>query len=157
MKNLPQTTAKHLRGVYFGENWTEVNLKKVLSDVTLEEAMVSVHGLNSIAKLTFHVNYFVFEVAKVLRGEPLTARDKYSWTHPEMHTEADWQAFLEKVWEDGEAFAALIEAMPEEKYWGDFADPKYGKYCSNLWGIIEHLYYHLGQIAVIKKIIRQGN
>ena len=145
--------AKHLREVYFGGNWSTSNLRDNLSDVSWEQATTKVHGLNTIASLTFHVNYYVHEVSKVLNGEPLKASDKYCFTHPPIASQGDWEKMLEQTWEDGKHFADLIEKMPEEKLLEDFADPKYGVYYRNLHGIIEHIHYHLGQIAVIKKII----
>lgn len=45
--------------------------------------------------------------------------------------------------------------MPEEKLNEDFVDKKYGTYLRNIDGMIEHSYYHLGQIVWIKKVITQ--
>ncbi len=58
---------------------------------------------------------------------------------------------------DAESFAIQIETLDEAKLFEDFADPKYGNYYRNLHGIIEHTHYHLGQISLIKKIIRETN
>ena len=44
--------------------------------------------------------------------------------------------------------------MPDEQLWKEFAEKKYGNYYRNLQGIIEHFHYHLGQIAFIKKIVK---
>lgn len=60
---------------------------------------------------------------------------------------------LVKNWTDAENFAHLIEQMPESKLWEDFADNKYGNYCRNIHGIIEHIHYHLGQIVLIRKML----
>ncbi len=62
---------------------------------------------------------------------------------------------LEKTWADAENFAGMIEQLPESKLWEDFADPKYGNYYRNLVGIIEHIHYHLGQIVLIKKMLKE--
>ena len=43
--------------------------------------------------------------------------------------------------------------MPEERLDENFVDEKYGNYTRNIDGMIEHSYYHLGQISLIKKII----
>jgi hypothetical protein len=34
-----------------------------------------------------------------------------------------------------------------------FVDKKYGTYLRNIEAVIEHSYYHLGQIVLIKKMI----
>jgi hypothetical protein len=57
---------------------------------------------------------------------------------------------------EAELFAEQIEKIDEAKLFEDFADPKYGSYYRNLLGIIEHTYYHLGQISLIKKILNEN-
>ncbi|MDQ1090003.1 hypothetical protein QE390_004607 [Siphonobacter sp. SORGH_AS 1065] len=46
--------------------------------------------------------------------------------------------------------------MPEEAWQKTFVDEKYGTYYRNLHGMIEHTHYHLGQIVLIKKILRNS-
>jgi hypothetical protein len=152
--SLIQQLAKHVREIHFGGNWTCSNLKDQLADVSWQEATTQVYSLNTIAALTYHVNYYVDAALKVLQRQPLIAKDAYSYSHPPIQSPEDWQKLLDKVWNDAETFAKLIEHLPEEKLWEDFTDPKYGLYYRNIHGIVEHMHYHLGQIAVIKKIIR---
>ena len=155
--NLSKHIAKHLRSVYFGGNWTSVNFKETLKDVTWEQATQKFGDLNTILTLTYHATYYIAEVLKVLEGGALEAKDKESFNHPSITCEADWQQLLEKAWTDAEKFAVQIENLPEEQFWADFTDAKYGNYYSNLNGIIEHLHYHLGQITIIKKLIEVKN
>jgi hypothetical protein len=156
MMNLSTHLAKHFRDVHFGGNWTWSNLKDNLSDVTWEEAITKVGDLNTIATLTFHINYFVDAALKVLKGGPLDAHDKYSFDHPPINSQEDWNRMAERVLKEGEEFAVLVEKMPESSFWETFTDEKYGNYYRNIQGIIEHTHYHLGQIAIIKKLIRSG-
>lgn len=153
--SLPTQLAKHLRDVHFGGNWTVSNLRDCLADVTWQQAVTKVSSFNTIATLAFHINYFIDVTAKVLKGGPLDAHDKYSFSHPPINSESDWQAMLAKVWADAEAFAALVEQLPEERLWEHFVDVKYGTYYRNIQGIIEHTHYHLGQIAILKKMVQQ--
>lgn len=148
-----QHLAKSLRDVYFGGNWTASNLKTQLADVTWQQATKQVYGLNTITTLVYHLNYYVVEVTKVLQGEPLTASDKFAFSHPPIQSQEDWEQQRDRIWDDAEAFAQLIEQLPDEKLVQDFADPKYGTYYRNLAGIIEHIHYHLGQIALLKKMV----
>ena len=148
--------AKHLRDVHFGGNWTSVNLRDTLSDVTWQQATTKVDSFNTLATLLFHVNYFVDVVLRVLRGGALDGNDKYSFAHPPIDSPDDWQRMLDKAWADAEAFAALIEELPESTLWDDFVDGKYGTYYRNIQGIIEHAHYHLGQMVVIKRLVQGG-
>jgi hypothetical protein len=149
--SITKQIAEHFRQVHFGGNWTSVNLKDSLADVDWQMATAKLLSFNTIASLVFHSNYFVSAVIKVLEGGPLDAHDKYSFDCPPIHSQEDWESLLNKTWKDAEAFANLIEQLPETKLWETFSDDKYGNYYRNLHGIIEHCHYHLGQIVLIKK------
>lgn len=153
--NLPAQIAKHFRYVHFGGNWTASNLKETLNDVSWQQATSPVYYFNTIATLVYHMNYFVSAVLKVLQGEPLDAKDKYSFDCPPIRSPEDWEKLLNKTWADAETFASLVEQLPEHKLGDFFSDEKYGNYYSNIHGIIEHIHYHLGQIVLIKKILLQ--
>lgn len=152
-----QQIAKHFRDVFVGDNWTSVNLKNTLADVSWQQATTKIYNLNTIAALVFHINYYVSAVLKVLEGAPLNASDKFSFDLPPITSENDWQQVITKTFTEAELFAAQIEQLTEEKLFADFADPKYGSYYRNILGIIEHTHYHLGQIVLIKKILNDTN
>ena len=153
--NTPKQIAKHFREVHFGGNWTFVNLKDTLSDVTWLEATTKYQDFNTIATLLFHINYYVNPVAKVLQGEPLNASDKFSFDCPRITSQEEWENLVQKALDEAERFALEIEKLEESKLFEVFSEEKYGNYFRNLFGIIEHTHYHLGQIALIKKMIRQ--
>jgi hypothetical protein len=152
----PQLLARHLRDVHFGGNWTSVNLKEQLSDVTFQEAVTQIHSFNSILKLTYHIHYYVHTQLQVLQGGSLDAHDKFSFDHPPIGSEAEWREFVEKVLAEAAECAVAIEELPEETLHKDFAEPKYGTYHRNILGLIEHTHYHLGQIVILKKLLRGG-
>ena len=148
--------AKNLREVYFGGNWTSVNLKDNLADVNHEQATQKVHTFNTIATLVYHIGYYITAVTKVLEGGTLDAKDEHSFSHPPIKSEEDWQNLLNKTWNQAQHFADLIEQIPDSQLEENFTDPKYGNYYRNLQGIVEHTHYHLGQIVLIKKILQSG-
>lgn len=148
--------AKHFRDVHSGGNWTCVNLRDTFSDVTWEQASRKIEGFNTIAALTYHIHYYVHAVLAVLEGGALEAHDKYSYDHPPISSEQDWQELLDLSRKDAEAFATLVEQLPDERLWESMADEKYGNWYRNLQGIIEHTHYHLGQIVILKKMIKNN-
>lgn len=154
--SLTKQIAKHFRDVHFGGNWTVSNLKDTLANVTWRQATTKVATLNTIAALVYHVNYFVRAVLKVMQGGPLDAHDKYSYDVPSIESQEEWDRLVEGTLSDAESLAALIEQMPESKLWETLVDEKYGNYYRNIHGIIEHTHYHLGQIALIKKVLSQA-
>ncbi len=153
--NLPAQLAKHFRDVYFGGNWTSVNLKETIEGISWQQATTKVYSFNSIAALVYHINYYASAVLKVFEGEALDAHDKYSFDLAPILCEADWKKLLNKTWADAEKFASLVEQLPEHKLEENFSDEKYGTYYRNIQGIIEHIHYHLGQMVLIKKILHQ--
>ncbi|MEG1377632.1 MAG: DUF1572 domain-containing protein, partial [Myroides sp.] len=66
-----------------------------------------------------------------------------------------WNLFLNRFWNDTEEFALKVESMRDEKLDSVFVDEKYGSYRRNIEAMIEHSYYHLGQIVLIKKMLLQ--
>lgn len=148
--------SKQLRDVHFGGNWTWVNLKETLENVTLEQATAKVHDFNTIAALVYHLDYYAVGVTEFLNENPLTTKDKLSWETPEINSEEAWQNFLAEFWIHAENLAKAIENLPDEKLDVIFYEEQYGNFYRNLHGIIEHAHYHLGQIVLIKKILN-GN
>jgi hypothetical protein len=153
--SISSLTAKHFKEVFFGGNWTVSNLEEQLKDLSWEESIQKVYNLNTIATLTFHIGYFVNTVVKVLEGGPLEGNDKFSFDHPEISSERDWEDLKSSVFDNVQRILPLIAAIPDEKLEQEFVNSKYGNYYRNIMGIVEHTHYHLGQIALIKKIIKR--
>jgi hypothetical protein len=154
--NVTGQIAKLFKNVYEGGNWTSVNFKETLTDVTWQQATKKIYSFNTIAALVYHTNYYVAAVSKVLQGGPLDASDKYSFELPTITTKEEWEKLLNKTWTDAENFTTLVEKLPDEKLWETFANDKYGNYYRNLHGVIEHCHYHLGQIVLIKKLLAEN-
>ncbi len=150
-----QTTqlAKHLREVYFGGNWTWSNLRDQLADVTWQQATAKIQSCNTIAQLTYHIHYYVAAQIKVLQGGPLDAHDKFAFACPPIESQAEWDDFRQKILADAEILAELIEKLPDTQLPENFVMEKYGSYQRNFLGLIEHTHYHLGQIAILKKLL----
>jgi uncharacterized damage-inducible protein DinB len=153
----PALIAQQLREAYSGKNWTWVWLKETLADLHWEEATIRIHNLNSIATLVFHINYYIEKQLEVLQGKDLDGRDKDSFDLPPIESEAQWRALLDRLWKAANQWLALVEAMPEEQLRQPFDRGKYGNWFRNLCGVVEHVHYHLGQIVLIRKMIRENN
>ncbi|MEN8789876.1 MAG: DUF1572 domain-containing protein [Flavobacteriaceae bacterium] len=151
-----QQFAKHFRDFHLGPSLTGSSLKEALTGVSWKTATTEVFELNTIALLVYHINYYVSAVLKVLQGEELDAHDKYSYNMPAIESEEDWQEMLDRCFSEAEAFAVLVEAMPEAQLKEFMALEKYGNWFQNLLVLQEHSYYHLGQIVLIKKILSKS-
>jgi hypothetical protein len=57
---------------------------------------------------------------------------------------------------NAESFAQKVEAMDDALLEQPFLDGKYGTYLQNIEAVIEHSYYHLGQLSLIRKIFSEN-
>lgn len=155
------TTAQHLakrfREVMLNGKWiANTNWKDQLDKVGLEEANHKIGALNTIAALTFHVNYYIAGLNDLFAGGELTIRDKFSFDAPVLDSENAWRALADELAQNSEVFAQHVENMSEEKLAGIFVNEKYGNYRRNIEGMIEHSYYHLGQVSLIRKMLSKS-
>lgn len=145
--------ASQFKEVLLNGTWISTNYKAQLSDVSWVQATTKIADLNTIADLAFHINYYVAGVLQVLKSGTLDIRDKYSFDGPPIKSQEDWESLLTKMWRDAEQFAELVAGMPDQQLSEGFVKIEYGNYFRNLHGMIEHCYYHLGQIVLLKKLI----
>ncbi|KGO89294.1 hypothetical protein [Flavobacterium suncheonense] len=146
--------ANRFREVILNGIWiANTNFRRELNTLNWEIATTKLQNLNTIATLAQHIHYYIKGVKNVLLGGHLEISDKYSFDFPEMNSQKEWETFLTAFWNDAEEFATLIEKMPEKKLSENFVDEKYGSYSRNIDAMIEHSYYHLGQIVILKKIL----
>ncbi|MEM6831822.1 MAG: DUF1572 domain-containing protein [Bacteroidota bacterium] len=132
------------------------NFKDQITDLSWKEAIQKIGPLNSIADLTFHTSYYIAGVADVLEGGALEIRDQYSFDYPPVKSDQDWKGLVNKFGTDSERFINLVQKMSEEKLYQPFVDEQYGNYLRNLDALIEHTYYHFGQVVIIRKMIKSG-
>ena len=152
---LNEQIAKQLRELFLSGQWigNDLNLKSQLDDVDVEMANTKYQSLNSIALLAFHLKYYLEGVMNVFKGGPLVIRDKYSYDMPPITSQEEWDTMRENIYRNAEYFIYLVEQMPTSQLYDAFTDEKYGSFLRNLMGLLEHSYYHLGQIVLIKKLI----
>lgn len=146
--------ANRIREVLLNGKWiANTNFKEQLLGVNWEQAVQKVGNLNTIAMLTFHVNYYLAGLVNVLNGGKLEIRDKYSFDLPEISCENDWNKLVSEFLSNAEKLANGVEQMDENLLDQPFTDEKYGTYGRNIEAVIEHSYYHLGQVSLLKRLI----
>ena len=153
--NRSQKLAKRLEAVLWNGQWiAQTNFQNEARLLALEMARKRVHGLHSPGDLIFHIIYYSEGIAEVLNGGPLSIKDAYSFHAPPLSSEEDWQALKHRFEQSSEALIQLVSQMPEESWDLDFADGTYGSIEQNIEGFIEHAYYHLGQLRLVRKLLQ---
>ena len=151
--NTSQQLAQRFREVLLNGTWiASTNYKDQLQNLDLKVATTRIGDHNTIAILAQHIHYYINGVKNVLHGGTLDISDRFSFDFAPMETQAQWDTFLTRLWNDAEEFAVLTEQLSETQLYSCFVDEKYGTYMRNIDAMIEHAYYHLGQIVLIKKL-----
>lgn len=157
MSDRSENLALRFEEVMLNGTWVaNTNYQKMIADVSFEESTHQVSDLNSIYVLVFHMHYYIRGVLDVFEGGELTIRDKYSFQIPETPSKESWTKLQAAFMTDAKEFAVAIRSMNEDQITEGFVKREYGTVERNINGMIEHAYYHLGQISLIKKLIRNG-
>ncbi|MEZ4817862.1 MAG: DUF1572 domain-containing protein [Flavobacteriaceae bacterium] len=153
-----QQLANRFREVILNGKWVaNTNFKDQINNLPFDIAEKKVGAFNTIAILAQHIHYYIAGVKKVLEGGSLDIRDAQSFDFSPITSQQAWEAFLAKFWSDSEAFAMLVEKLEDTQLQAPFVDEKYGTYLRNMDGMIEHCYYHLGQIVWLKKLLSENS
>jgi hypothetical protein len=149
-----QLLALRLREVFLVGKWiANTNYQEQVNNINWQQATGQIQDLNSIALLIFHINYYLEGLSKVFNGGPLDINDKFSFNMDPMQNEQDWQKLKNNFLNNATIFCNQVEQMSQNQLDEVFVDKKYGTYLRNIEAVIEHSYYHLGQIVLIKKMI----
>jgi uncharacterized damage-inducible protein DinB len=147
--------ASRLQEVLLSGRWiAQTNIKEQIESISWQQANQKIGSLNTVALLTYHLNYYLAGILNVFNGGKLEIRDKYSFEMPPIQSETDWKKLKHQFVVNSEKFVAHVESMEDSQFDDYFVDEKYGTYQRNIEGVIEHSYYHLGQIVLINKMIQ---
>ena len=147
--------AQHINEVHEGGNWTEVNIKDTLADVGYKEAItVTKASYNTIAALLHHLSFYNDVVMQRLSGSDPVIGEINGFDVPAISNEEDWIKLKERNIQSARQLVDAVKAFPEKKIF-EFTATGHATHYKTLHGISEHAHYHLGQIVLLKKLIRQ--
>ncbi|WP_264541924.1 MULTISPECIES: DinB family protein [Flavobacterium] len=145
--------ASRLREVLLNGRWIAyTNYREQIQSVNWQQATQKIGNLNTIAALIYHINYYLAGLLKAFENGKLEISDKYSFDLPPITSETDWNELVTDFLTNSEKFADRVEQMDDQQFDKPFIDEKYGTFLRNIEGVIEHSYYHLGQITLLKKL-----
>lgn len=151
------TIANRLREVLLNGYWiADTNYKEQLQSVNWQQATQKIENLNTIAALTYHINYYLAGLLKAFENGRLEISDKYSFDLPPINSEVEWNNLVTDFLNNSKEFADKVEEMEDKIFDQTFFDEKYGTFLRNIEGVIEHSYYHLGQISLLRKMINNN-
>ena len=153
--NLTEFIAQHIIEIHEGGNWTDVNIKDTLADVSHKEATtVTKASYNTIAALVHHLSFYNDIVMQRLSGNDPVIGETNGFDVPAISDENDWIRLKERNLNSFHQLAEAVKAFPEEKVF-QLTATGHATHYKTLHGIAEHAHYHLGQMVLLKKLVRQ--
>lgn len=147
------TLTNRLKEVLIDGQWVSgTNFKKEIENMSWQNATTPVADLNSVAAIVWHIEYYLKGVNNVLEGGTLDIKDKFSFDTPDFKSQTDWENLKVSFYKTCNTYIRLVTKLSKDQLNAPFVDEKYGNYHQNINAMIEHCYYHLGQIVLIKKI-----
>lgn len=152
--NIQTQIAQHLLQVTEGDNWTDVNIADTIKDISVEEATHRTEASpNTIASLIHHLSYWNRIIIQRINGIKPNIPESNGFDMPALKTDQDWgnlkKDHFASVHELADAILKVDEARLEQPIL-----PDYSSVYKNLQGTVEHIHYHLGQIVILKKLVR---
>jgi uncharacterized damage-inducible protein DinB len=151
---ITELLAENLIQVFEGGNWTEVSMRDALSDVSYVEAnTITPASQNTIASLVHHVIYWNGVIVQRMRNHDpeIPAANGFDGEAPA--SEKDWRSLIEQA---RHSFVELADAIKqfEPARLSELTNFGQSTFSKNLFGIVEHAHYHLGQIMILKKFVK---
>lgn len=152
--NIQTQIAQHLLQVTEGDNWTDVNIADIIKDISVEEATHRTEASpNTIASLIHHLSYWNRIMIQRINGIKPDIPESNGFDVPHLRTDQDWgnlkADYFASVQELADAILKVDEARLEQPI-----VEGYSSVYKNLQGTVEHVHYHLGQIVILKKLVR---
>lgn len=151
---ITEQIARHIINVHEGDNWTEVNLKDTLNDVSVVEASTrTIASANTIASLLHHLTYWNRVMMDRIRGINVEIPDSNGFGGTAIDSEEEWENLKEDNLRSAHELAAAVRRFPDHQLESPIL-PEHSTAYKNLQGTSEHIHYHLGQIVILKQLIR---
>jgi uncharacterized damage-inducible protein DinB len=155
--NILTQISTHLLDVVEGENWTDVNITDTLKDITVQEATLKTKASpNTIASLVNHLIYWNRVMIQRINGIMVNIPDINGFDVPDLTSEQDWTNLKNELVASAHELSDAIKKVNESRLPEPIL-PDHSLTYKSLHGIVEHLHYHLGQIVILKKLIKAGN
>ena len=154
---LTELIAQHILEVHEGNNWTDSAIADALKDITLDEAIQKTPASpNTIASLLHHITYWNRLCVTRINGTHVEVPESNGYDVPELRSAQEWQALKADNIQSAHEVAAAIRAFDESKLALPIL-PGYATAYRNFQGTAEHIHYHLGQMVLLKQLIRTKN
>ena len=147
---------EQLQRAFEGNAWHGPSVMEVLTDVTAQQAATRVFPkAHTIWELALHIRAWEGACLMRLQGERAELTDAEDWPAVMETSESAWQR-CKSTLVDGNlklrnAIASLDEQLLDEPIL-----PGMPSVYITVQGVVQHDLYHAGQIAILKKALKEG-
>ena len=146
--------SKNFNDLFDGKPWIDVTLLHTLEEITAKEAATKPFpSFNSIWEIVNHMIHWRETVLRRMHGETVESPDDNYFFPVRDRSEKAWHHTIEQLHTSQHQWLAVIKKMKRKDL---EAIPEANLFSKHelIHGILQHDSYHLGQIRLIKKLVR---
>jgi uncharacterized damage-inducible protein DinB len=147
--------AEEMKEAYEGEPWFGRNAKQLLAEVDEAMAFEKLAGQHSIVELVWHmVTWKAFTINRLRKdtSKSLHSFEAEDWRTLNHQDKSLWPQGLQLLRQTHNELVEVVQQQKDEILVEKVAERDY-TYRKLLNGVVQHDIYHLGQIALLKKIL----
>lgn len=154
--NTSERLALELERALEGAAWHGPSWREALDGVDRHTATLRpIAAAHTIAEITRHTAVWCEVVRRRLEGETPQVPDDEDWHEAVPESDAAWTAAIADSLERGRALVATVRRFPPEKLY-ELRLPIEATWFELISGGLQHIIYHAGQVAVLKKAAAGG-
>ena len=163
MKTLIEQIQHQFYNIHRGRNWFGQSYLTKLQDMDASHYFTRPQPeVHSVAELISHGTAWRKDaVVKIKTGKgELTEMSPDDWPDLESLKKKGWEKIFEEYTESVDTFLALLQQKDDEFLETEYIDPEFGgkyPYSFTINGILQHDLYHLGQLGLVIRMLRESN
>jgi len=143
--------AAELRRAWHGDPWHGPSVRAVLTRLTASQAAHRrARGSHTPWELVRHLRLWVEVPLRRFDDPAATATEAENFTPPSVLTDAQWHADVDALGDAVEQLAQRVQALPDATLDAPVGERGYS-HAFMLDGVVQHLAYHGGQIALLAR------
>lgn len=147
---------EQLKRAFEGNAWHGPSVMEVLRDVTAQQAAVRVFpAAHNIWELALHIGAWERACLSRLRGERAELNDAEDWPAVTGTSEPAWQQCKTNLQIGHQKLMDAVATIDEQKLDEPILPGMPSVYIT-VQGVVQHDLYHAGQIAILKKALKEG-
>ena len=140
-----------LRRAFSGDAWYGDSLSEILTGVSAEKAVAHpVPNVHSILEIVLHLAFTQDVMRRRIEGEDAAINEGEDLFEIKAAGEAEWQDAVEKLNASHRQLLQVIGNLNQHELHSKIVNRDHTVYFL-LEGLIQHLTYHAGQIALLKR------